>query len=258
MSVRGTDQELKVQDRAVYRSMISWVIYLMTCCRPDIAGSVVGILSTHVECPWKEHMVDVKRLFRSARGQGSWFDSWGRFDLHAGSLWFRLASLPNGQEINNRIYIIRLGAGLISWKRCKQQSVSVSITEAYKALAKCLQEFMWLRQLFHQRKLGVKFPWCPVVVNQDNQSTMHLAKCTGIKNTTKHMDVSYHFIKDLVRDKSVYLKCCPTEDTTADALTEPLGNILFLKHRTGMRWGSIVSKNSDSVAHNQIDWEEVC
>ena len=55
-------------------------------------------------------------------------------------------------------YIIRLGAGLISWKRCKQQSVSVSITEAYKALAKCLQEFMWLRQLFHQRKLGVKFP----------------------------------------------------------------------------------------------------
>ena len=40
-------------------------------------------------------------------------------------------------------YIIRLGAGLVSWKSCKQQSVSISSTEAeYKALAKCMKEFM--------------------------------------------------------------------------------------------------------------------
>ena len=101
-------------------------------------------------------------------------------------------------------------------------------------------------------KLGVKFP-CPVIVNQDNQSTIHLAKCSGIKNRTKHIDVSYHFIKDLVRDKLVYLKYCPSEEMTADALTKPLGNILFLKHRLGMGLGSMISNNSDSVAHNQSD-----
>ena len=97
-----------------------------------------------------------------------------------------------------------------------------------------------------------------MVVNQDNQSTMHLAKCSGIKNRTKHIDVSYHFIKDLVvRDKWVYLKYWPSEEMTADALTKPLGNILFLKHRTGMGLGSIFGNNWDLVAHNQSDWGEV-
>ena len=78
-------------------------------------------------------------------------------------------------------------------------------------------------------------------------------KCSGIKNRTNHIDVSYHFIKDLVRDKSVYLKYCPSEEMTADALTKPLGNILFLKYRIGIVLGSIFGNNSDSVAHNQSD-----
>ena len=112
--------------------------------------------------------------------------------------------------------------------------------------------FMWLRQLFDQMRLGVKFP-CSVLVNQDKQSTIHLAKCSGIKNRTKHIDVSYHFIKDLVRDKSIYLKYCLSEEMTADALTKPLGNILFLKHRIGMGLDSIIGNNSDSLAHNQSD-----
>ena len=46
---------------------------------------------------------------------------------------------------------------------------------------------------------------------------------------------------------------CPSEEMTADALTKPLGNILFLKHRLGMGLGSIISNNSDSVTHNQSD-----
>ena len=102
-------------------------------------------------------------------------------------------------------YIIRLGAGLVIWKSCKQQSVSISSIEAeYKALAKCMQQFMWLKQLFDQIKLRVHFP-CPVVINQDNQSAMHLAKCSGIKNKTKHIDVSYHFF--LIRTWSGISPC---------------------------------------------------
>ena len=250
--MKGNDQELGVQDRALYRSMIGSVMYLMTCCRPDIAASV-GILSRHVECPGKEHMVAAKRLLRYLQGTKDLGLTLGgdltSMQIYCDSDW----AADTRDRKSTTGYLIRLGAGLISWKSCKQQSVSVSSTEAeYKALAKCLQELMWLRQLFDQMELGVRLP-CPVVVNQDNQSAIHLAKCSGIKNRTKHIDVSYHFIKDLVRDKSVYLKYCPSAEMTADALTKPLGNILFLKHRAAMGLGNIFCNNSDSVAHNQSD-----
>ena len=112
---------------------------------------------------------------------------------------------------------------------------------------------MWLRQLFAQMGLGISFS-CPVIVNQDNnQSTVHLAKCSGIKNRSKHIDVAYHFIIDLVRDRSVFLKYCPTEDMTVDGLTKSLGKNLFLKHRVGLGLISISGNNSDSDAHNQSD-----
>ena len=160
-------------------------MYLMTCCRPDIAASV-GILSRHVECPRREHMVAVKRLLRYLQGTKDLGLTLGgdmaSMQIYCDSDW----AADTVDRKSTTGYVIRLGAGLISWKSCKQQSVSVSSTEAeYKALAKCLQEFMWLRQLFHQMRLGVKFP-CPVVVNQqDNQSAIHLAKCSGIKNRTR-------------------------------------------------------------------------
>ena len=145
----------------------------MTCCRPDIAASV-GILLRHAECPRREHMVAVKRLLRYLQGTKDLGLTLGgdltSMQIYCDSDW--AADIVDRKSTTG--YIIRLGAGLISWKSCKQQSVSVSSTEAeYKALAKCLQEFMWLRQLFYQMKLGVKFP-CPVIVNQDNQSTIYI------------------------------------------------------------------------------------
>ena len=65
--VKGTSQELTAKERALYMSMVGSVMYLQTCCRPDIAA-LVGILARHVQCPRREHLVAVKRLLRYLKG----------------------------------------------------------------------------------------------------------------------------------------------------------------------------------------------
>ena len=66
-----------------------------------------------------------------------------------------------------------------------------------------------------------------VVINVDNQAAIKMAKNDASGNRTKHIDIKYHIVRDLVADQSISLRYCPTEEMTADILTKPLGRVAF-------------------------------
>ncbi len=48
---------------------------------------------------------------------------------------------------------------------------------------------------------------------------------------TKHIDIMCHFIREMVKDKTVEVQYCPTKDMIADALTKfTLPTTLHLRH----------------------------
>jgi hypothetical protein len=53
-----------------------------------------------------------------------------------------------------------------------------------------------------------------------------------VNQRTKHIDVRYQFIKDLIKQKKIDIQFCPTEEMIADVFTKPLGPILFSKLKT--------------------------
>jgi hypothetical protein len=56
---------------------------------------------------------------------------------------------------------------------------------------------------------------------------------------TKHINVRYHFIREVVKSKAVTLEYCPTTDMLADALTKfSLPTALHLKHVSMMLSGT--------------------
>ena len=57
----------------------------------------------------------------------------------------------------------------------------------------------------------------------DNQGYIALAK--NLKNYTrsKHIDIQYHYTRQLVKYGKIKLDYCLTRDMLADALTKPLG-----------------------------------
>ncbi|KAL5717463.1 hypothetical protein ACHQM5_010458 [Ranunculus cassubicifolius] len=112
------------------------------------------------------------------------------------------------------------GKNIISWGAKKQQTVARSSTEAgYRALASTSAEISWLCQLF--KDLNVSLPACPTIWT-DNLSAMALAKNPVYHARTKHIEVDYHYVRELVTRGLLQLKYIHTQDQVADIFTKPL------------------------------------
>ena len=66
---------------------------------------------------------------------------------------------------------------------------------------------------------------------EDNQSAICLAKNRQVHGKTKHVEIKYHFIRDLVEAGRIKLTYCPSEDMVADMLTKGLHTQQFEKLR---------------------------
>jgi uncharacterized pyridoxal phosphate-containing UPF0001 family protein len=65
----------------------------------------------------------------------------------------------------------------------------------------------------------------------DNQETIALAKNLYLTKRSKHIDISYHYIKDLQEQKKVNIKYILIDYIAADRFAKPLGKILFDKFK---------------------------
>ena len=122
-----------------------------------------------------------------------------------------------------------LAGAAISWKSSKQTCVALSTAEAeYVALSAAAQEAVWLQQ--HSSDLLNK-TIRETTILEDNQSAVCLAKNQQVHGRTKHIEIKYHFIRDLVEAGRIKLTYCPSEDMVADMLTKGLPIKQFEKLR---------------------------
>ena len=59
-----------------------------------------------------------------------------------------------------------------------------------------------------------------VRIDFDSQSAIFLAKNTTYHSKTKHIDVQYHFVRDMVEEKKVLLVKVDTMENVANPLTK--------------------------------------
>ena len=101
-----------------------------------------------------------------------------------------------------------------------QSLVTLSTTEAeYVAAVAAGQEVIWLRNLFAE--LGYDMSG-PSTLMTDNQSAMNVAKDPEHHGRMKHLDLRYHWLRDVVNDGQISMGYCPTDTMPADILTKPL------------------------------------
>lgn len=62
----------------------------------------------------------------------------------------------------------------------------------------------------------------------DNQSAIAVASTDNIKRL-KHIDIRYHYIKELVKSGKIYLEYIKTEEQIGDLFTKPLSRDLVVK-----------------------------
>ena len=109
---------------------------------------------------------------------------------------------------------------MISWVSKKKSVVSLSTTEAeFIAAALCACQCVWLRRILKHLSHCQEEA---TVVFCDNISTIKLSKNPVLHGRSKHIDVRFHFLRNLCNDGVIELNYCSTRDQLADIMTKPL------------------------------------
>lgn len=126
-------------------------------------------------------------------------------------------------------WIFNLGSGSIAWASKKQDSTALSSTEVeYMAASAASCQAIWLRRLLFE--LGVAQQG-PTILYCDNRSTISITKNPAMHGRTKHIDLRYHHIRELVADGQIQLNFCGTDEQVADVLTKSLPVYKFERFR---------------------------
>ena len=100
------------------------------------------------------------------------------------------------------MYVFSLFGGAINWMRKRQDVVALSTTEAeYMETTHASKEVVWLQRLCS----GIGLVQKDVRIDCDSQSVIFLVKNLSYHSKTKHIDIQYHFVRDMVEENKVLL-----------------------------------------------------
>ena len=122
---------------------------------------------------------------------------------------------------------ISLGTGCFYSKSTAQRINTTSSCQAeLVALAKGLQQSIFSAYFLEGQ--GHSRP--PIIVYQDNLSTIKLIENgRSTSELTRHIEIGYFWVKDLVDRGLISIMYCPTDMMIADFFTKPLQGSLFEK-----------------------------
>jgi hypothetical protein len=221
------DQCPKTQEEEENMSCVPYVsaggslMYAMVCTRPDITHAV-GFLSRYMLKPWKEHWTAVKMVFWYLQGTTSYGLCYqGRpildrvLDIHGFVDAYWVGYLDHRRS--TRGYVFNLFGGAISWMRKRKVVVALSTTKVqYMAATHASKEAVWLQRLCS----SIRLVQHAVRIDCDIQSAIYLAKKPTYHSKTNHIDVQYHFVRDMVKEKKVLLMKVDTLKNVVDSLTK--------------------------------------
>lgn len=216
-------------DETVFKQMVGSLMYL-TVTRPDLMYSVC-LISRFMTSPRESHWLVVKRILRYIRGTtelGVFYKKGeNKMELMAYTDSDYAGDLDGRRSTAG--YVFMMASGAISWASKKQSVVALSTTEAeYIAAALCACQCVWLRRVLE--KLGFEEKTGTVIMC-DNSSAIQLSKNPVLHGKSKHIEVRFHYLRDLVNEGVVKLSYCPTEVQVADIFTKPLKLEQFEKLR---------------------------
>jgi hypothetical protein len=111
------------------------------------------------------------------------------------------------------------------------------------ALSDCSRQAVWIQSLLQE--LGFKIPTIPIC--GDNQGSIFIGSNPVQERRSKHIDIRYHYVRQLIEEKKIELFFVEGAENTADLFTKNLGAPKFLKFRgqLGLEFYSSSSKTGN-------------
>ncbi|KAG8478794.1 hypothetical protein CXB51_028696 [Gossypium anomalum] len=193
-----SDDEIEYMSHVPYSSVVGSLMYVMVCSRLDLSY-VVSANSKCMANLGKKHWKAVQWILRYLRGTTD-------VCLHFGRTEDRVIG-----------YVDADFAGDLDRRR--SLTVALPITESeYMATTEACKEAICLKGLFSvlNEDLQINTVFCY------SQSAIFLTKDQMFHKRTKHIDVRYHFVRDIIARGDIVVSKISTHENPADMMTKSL------------------------------------
>jgi hypothetical protein len=207
-----------------YMEAVGCLLNLSNNTRLDIVYAI-SILSEKMQNPTELDWKRVKRVFRYLRGTRDFGLRYEK-DIELSIQVYSDADFAGCETTRkSRTGILALlGNAPVIWMSKKQPLVTLSTVESeYVAASAAAQEMIWMVNILKE----IGFNDLDATLLMDNQGAIAIANDPVHHGRTKHIDVRFHYIRDLVKEKIVKLEYCPTEAQLADIFTKGLNAVTF-------------------------------
>ena len=89
---------------------------------------------------------------------------------------------------------------------------------------------MWFHKLLDDLQISLN----PILINEDNQGAITLARNPVTHSQTKHNDIRFYFIRKAQEEGIINVVYCPTSEMVANLLIKPIPRGQFEKLRALM------------------------
>ena len=87
---------------------------------------------------------------------------------------------------------------------------------------------VWIRRFL--KDLDLNLMDGPIEIYCDNQAAISLINSGANSSKGKHIEIQYHYIRDIMEKEEVSVTYIPTSDMIADPLTKGIPAGTFIKH----------------------------
>jgi hypothetical protein len=165
----------------------------------------VNVLSQFMSQPRQTHWIATKHVLRYLQG------TIGYGLRYASGVDMRLQGYADADWAGSTVdwkstsdCYFTLGSSMVSWCTRKQTSVALSTAEAeYIELCVAVREAVWLRKLLADL-FGHEID--SIVIHCDNQSCVKLSENPVFHDKSKHIEIKYQYIRDMVQRKAVHVQ----------------------------------------------------
>jgi hypothetical protein len=222
------------EEQKLYRSGVGMLLYLVKHSRPDLGNPVREL----TKCLIGAHPAAMKEMYRVIK-----------FVLDTSNLGLKIEPVLEGEDKlkwklvgysdsdwagdrDNRKsvsgFILFLCGVPIMWRSKQQATVALSSAEAeFVSVGELVKEVSFVVQLLLSMEIAVQMP---VVIRVDNMGAIFMSKNASSSGRTRHMDVKWRFINDLVNDEVIQLVFVKSGENWSDMETKNVSSDIYETH----------------------------
>jgi len=223
--LQGNNQKALQEEITIYQQYIGSLLYLALKTRPNITFTVQYCVR-YCSNPRILHFQAVNNIFSYLNKYPNLRITYTRVNNH--NLIIKAYSDSDWRNcLNSRRsttgYLTTLSNNLISWGVTLQKSVTLLSTEAeYITITECSKETVYLQNIIYKlnNSLQLQIPINIPVILEDNTGAIKLSHNAEFHKRTKHIDIKYHYIRELVENNKIRILYINTKEQLADPLTK--------------------------------------